>query len=60
VAAKPAVHAALPYCTPDIAERLQMVGMQPATDSPEELAAYLKADLAKWTKVVKDNGIKAE
>lgn len=37
-----------------------MVGMQPATDSPEELAAYLKADLAKWTKVVKDNGIKAE
>ena len=46
--------------TPDVAERLQKLGMQPATNSPEELAAYLKADLAKWTRVVKENAIKAD
>jgi tripartite-type tricarboxylate transporter receptor subunit TctC len=28
--------------------------------SPEEFAALIRADMAKWAKVVKDAGIKAE
>ena len=46
--------------TPEISERLAVLGMQPATDTPAELAAYLKAEIAKWSKVVKDGGIKVE
>jgi len=41
-------------------ERLAAIDMQPETSTPEELAGYLKADLAKWAKVVKEAGIKAE
>ena len=44
----------------DIAERLATLGMQPVTDTPEELAAYLKAEIAKWTKVVHDANIKVD
>ena len=33
---------------------------QPTTNGTEEFAAYLKADLVKWTCVVKENGTKAE
>jgi tripartite-type tricarboxylate transporter receptor subunit TctC len=28
--------------------------------SPEEFAALIRADMAKWAKVVKDAGIRAE
>jgi len=28
--------------------------------SPEELGAFVKTELAKWTKVVKDSGAKVE
>lgn len=41
-------------------ERLQALDMQPRVSSPQELAAYLKADLAKWARVVKEAGIKSE
>lgn len=41
-------------------DKLQTLDMQPMTSSSQELAAFLKADLAKWHKVVKDAGIKAE
>jgi len=34
--------------------------MQPVVSSPQELASLLKADTAKWAKVVKDAGIKPE
>lgn len=41
-------------------DRLQMLDMQPRVSTPQELAGFLKADLAKWAKVVKDAGIKPE
>lgn len=41
-------------------ERLQGLDMQPRVSSPQELADYLKSDLAKWARVVKDAGIKPE
>jgi len=34
--------------------------MQPVTSTPAELAAHLKSDIAKWSKVVRDGGIKIE
>lgn len=45
---------------PEVRERLAVLGMQPVTDTPAELAAYLKSDIAKWSKVVRDGGIKLE
>jgi tripartite-type tricarboxylate transporter receptor subunit TctC len=35
-------------------------GIDPAPTSPAELASYLKSETAKWTKVVKASGLKAE
>jgi tripartite-type tricarboxylate transporter receptor subunit TctC len=34
--------------------------MQPVTDTPAELAAYLTSDIAKWSKIVRDGRIKVE
>ncbi len=45
---------------PEVRDRLAVLGMQPVTDTPAELAAYLKSDIAKWSKVVRDGGIKVE
>ena len=43
---------------PDIRERLDSLGVDPVANSPEEFAAFQKAEIAKWAKVIKDAGIK--
>ncbi len=44
----------------DYREKLAAVDMQPRASTSAELAGYLRSDLAKWAKVVKDAGIKPE
>ena len=44
----------------DYREKLAALDMQPRASTSQELAGYLKSDLAKWAKVVKDAGIKPE
>jgi tripartite-type tricarboxylate transporter receptor subunit TctC len=44
----------------DYREKLAAVDMQPRASTSQELAGYLKSDLAKWAKVVKEAGIKPE
>ena len=46
--------------SPDISKRLLDLGLEPAGGTPEELAAYQKSEIAKWSKVVKDSGAKVE
>jgi tripartite-type tricarboxylate transporter receptor subunit TctC len=46
--------------TPETRERLYAFGAEPSDNTPAEFTAYLSAELAKWTKVVKAAGIKAE
>jgi tripartite-type tricarboxylate transporter receptor subunit TctC len=46
--------------TPDIRERLGAQGFEPAGSTPEEFAAYIKSEIAKWSKVIRTAGIKAE
>jgi len=41
-------------------DRFVTLDIQPKTSRSAEAASYLKADLAKWAKVVKDAGIKPE
>ena len=45
---------------PVIAERMARAGLEPVGDSPAEFAQYLKSEAAKWGKLVKSAGIKAE
>ena len=42
----------------DMQERLAQLGLDAAVNSPDEFAAVIKADIAKWAKVIKDANIK--
>ena len=45
---------------PDVRERLASQGVDPQTNTPEEFAKLLVADLARWAKVVQRAGVRAE
>jgi len=45
---------------PDVRERLAAQGAEPVGNTPDEYAASLKADLARWAKVVVTAGIRAD
>ena len=44
---------------PDVREKLTQLGLDVVGDPPAEFATIMKADTAKWAKVIKDAGIKA-
>jgi len=44
---------------PDIRQRLTAEAFDIPVDTPEAFAAYIKADVVKWAKVVKASGVKA-
>jgi tripartite-type tricarboxylate transporter receptor subunit TctC len=39
---------------PDVKERLAGLAFEPVANSPDEFAAQIKADIAKWSKVIRD------
>jgi len=45
---------------PEVKERLFALGLEVVANSPGEFAAAMKADMAKWGKVIKDAGIRAD
>lgn len=42
---------------PDVAERMNKLAIQPLTSTPDELEAFIPAEIKKWAQVVKDAGI---
>ena len=44
----------------DVKERFLNAGAEAVGNSPEEFAAIIKSDMAKWSKVIKDAGIKVD
>lgn len=46
--------------SPDMKERLAGEGADPTSSSPAEFTAFLKTEIEKWGKVVKEAGITAE
>jgi tripartite-type tricarboxylate transporter receptor subunit TctC len=45
---------------PDVLGKLAAQGADPAPTTPEELEAYVRSEIAKWTQVVKASGAKAD
>jgi len=45
---------------PDVKERLQTIGFDSASSTPDAAAAHMKAETDKWTTVVRDAKIKIE
>jgi tripartite-type tricarboxylate transporter receptor subunit TctC len=46
--------------TPEFREQLTAAGADPAPNTPDEFAAYIKSEIAKWAKVIKLSGAKLE
>ena len=45
---------------PDVKERLATLAFTPVGDSRAQFAAFIKSEIAKWGKAVKDSGAKAD
>jgi len=44
----------------DVRERYAALGTEPVGNSPEEFDRYLRAEMAKWSKVIRQAGVKLE
>ena len=45
---------------PDLAERLAVEAIEPMIMSPEQFGAFIKTDIARWTKIAKERNIQLE
>ncbi len=45
---------------PELKERLDAMGTEPRTSTPEEFAAYIRQEIVKWGDVIRKAGLKAE
>jgi tripartite-type tricarboxylate transporter receptor subunit TctC len=46
--------------TPDVREKLIAAGSDPVGSTPEEFLAFVKVELARWGKVIRENNIRAD
>jgi tripartite-type tricarboxylate transporter receptor subunit TctC len=46
--------------SPELGERMAQLGMEPVGSTPDEYDAVIRAEIDKWTRVVKTAGIKVE
>jgi tripartite-type tricarboxylate transporter receptor subunit TctC len=44
----------------DVKEKLNTLAFTPVGDTREQFAAYIKSEIAKWGKAVRDSGAKAD
>ena len=45
---------------PDVKAKLAGLGLEPAPLAPEEFAAFIKQEIAKWTREIRDAGIEPQ
>jgi tripartite-type tricarboxylate transporter receptor subunit TctC len=45
---------------PDTRKRLAVLGFDPIENTPDQFAAYIKVEVAKWAKVIKESGARAD
>lgn len=46
--------------SPDVREKLVAMGSDPVGSTPEEFFAYIRLELERWGKVIRDNNIRSE
>ena len=46
--------------SPDVGDRFAADGSEPVGRTPADFSAYIKSEIAKWAKVVKETGVRAE
>jgi tripartite-type tricarboxylate transporter receptor subunit TctC len=46
--------------TPQVRQRLLDEGAAPESSTPEELGAFIRAEIDKWEKVVKRSGVRLD
>ena len=46
--------------SPDVTDKFLKLGVEPRTGTPEQYGDFVKSEVARWARVVKDAGIKAE
>jgi tripartite-type tricarboxylate transporter receptor subunit TctC len=44
----------------DLRERFSAGGLEPLTSTPDEFAAYLRAEITKWGRIIRDNNLRAD
>ena len=45
---------------PEVRSKLRQAGVTPSPSSPEEFARYLRDEIARWGKLIREKGIKGE
>ena len=45
---------------PDVGERFAVDGSEPIGRTPENFSAYIKSEIVRWARVVKETGVRAE
>ena len=50
------IHRAL--ANPEFAAHIEKLGMEPAGSTPQELREWIRSEIARWTKVVRDANVK--
>ena len=45
---------------PETRKRLAVLGFDPVENTPEQFTAYIKVEVAKWAKVIKESGAKGD
>ncbi|HYC45141.1 MAG TPA: tripartite tricarboxylate transporter substrate binding protein [Burkholderiales bacterium] len=45
---------------PDVRERIQSQGLDPSPNTPDQFQAFVKSEVARWSKVIADAGIKPD
>ncbi len=48
------------FAAPEVREKLSALGMESRPNTPGDFAAFLREEVAKWAKAVKDSGAKAD
>ena len=46
--------------TPEVRERFKTFGLDPAASTPDEFSRFMRAEIVKWSKVIKDSGAKVD
>jgi len=44
---------------PEVRREMAALGAEPIGDTPDEFGAFLKADIARWGKIIRDGGIRS-